>query len=264
MHTDNEPGNGTIEFSGWDCDEDAGLDAYTYSQKVEERLEGLGLVGYRDIPVLDEEHISIFPGLDVGHYFDGRLPRVIRKLNLDQISALYSLYSNWYGYLIFQTRKVAAERSEYKRKKDFLWSFLRKQYKVIDPDTGKKFSDQAVSDMARTDYRFVVADAEYEELNVLYNTMLAMCEVADQDMQVVSREVTINQLKQQKELGGPNTTPSMRDRSWMPSQGDRDDERENARAKKALANTRTIRPGTKAGKVPSKTGGRKPGPKRPR
>ena len=70
--------------------ENTGLEVYTYADRVKHRLAELGLRP-RPQPQLDEEHAGVFPGLRPGQYFDGRLPVVIRKLSLDQLSALYSL-----------------------------------------------------------------------------------------------------------------------------------------------------------------------------
>lgn len=193
----------TGEIQNFDCSEKEGMEAYSFSGRVKERLESLGVARYQR-PVVTNEHLNIIPGLRAGDAFDGRLPTVVRKLTLDQLSALYTLYTNWFGYLQYQTNLIAAERSEAKRKKEFLWSHIRKKYKNKD---GKKVSDQVCSDQARSDFRFVRVDAAYEELNVLYNCMVAMCEVAAADMKMLSREVTIHQIQAEnaaKNLGARN------------------------------------------------------------
>lgn len=182
-------------------DEITGLNLYTFADRVKTRLQAIGVGEQSQRPRLEEDHKGIFPGLKPGDYFNGRLPVVIRKLTLDQLSALYSLFASWYSYLTFQTGLIAAERSEALRQKEFLWSHIRKQYKY-NPD-GSKNSDQAMSDLARGDYRFVTAFAKYSELNAIYECMVATLEVAEQDMKMISREVTINQAKLAKEfLGG--------------------------------------------------------------
>jgi hypothetical protein len=174
----------------------------TYAQKVADRLGDLGVARYEK-PTISEDHVGVLPGLENGEYFDGRLPTVIRKLTLDQLSALYSLFSNWFGYLQFQTGLISAERSEAKKQRDFLWSLIRQQ-KKFDSDTGKKRTPQAMSDEARQDGRFIEAEAKYEELNVLYECMLSSVKVADQDMKVISREVTIHQNKIMQDSVGRN------------------------------------------------------------
>jgi hypothetical protein len=182
-------------------DEVSGLNAYQFADSVKSRFVNLvGVVG--DRPVLEEEHRGIFPGLQPGDYFTGQLPTIIRRLTLDQLSALYSLFGGWYRYLSYQTNMIAAERSEALGQKAFLWARIRQQFKY-DTD-GKKNNAQAQSDMAKKDYRFVKANSHYEELNALYGCMLAALEVAQQDMAVISREVTIHQAKMQGEAIGNN------------------------------------------------------------
>jgi hypothetical protein len=199
------PGRGREESDvapeAFSTDEVTGLSTYQFSDKVKSRfVEIVGRTG--DRPTLEEEHRGIFPGLMPGDYFTGQLPTVIRRLSLDQLSALYSLFGGWYRYLAYQTNLIAAERSEALRQKEFLWARIRQQFRV-DSD-GKKNSAQTQSDLARKDYRYVKASAHYEELNSLYSCMLAALEVAHQDMKVISREVTIHQAKLEAEYMGNN------------------------------------------------------------
>lgn len=189
-------------FGDFDADENTGMNAYTFSDRVGKRLSDLGVTSPQR-PKLHDDHTGIFVGLRAGQYFDGRLPTVIRKLSLDQLSALYSLFSNWFAYLNFKTNMVGTQRSEAIRQKEFLWSHIRSQRKKqIDPVTGKKMSDQSASDAARIDTRFIIANAKYEEFNGTHNVLKAMVEVTDQDMKVISREVTIHQEKLRKEALG--------------------------------------------------------------
>lgn len=190
-----------VSPDAFSTDEVTGLNAYQFSDRVKERF--LNIVGGMCVqPVLEDEHRGIFPGLNPGDYFRGQLPTVIRRLTLDQLSALYSLFGGWYRYLSYQTNMIAAERSEALRQKEFLWARIRQQFR-FDTD-GKKNNTQTQSDMARKDYRYVKANAHYEELNSLYGCMLAALEVADQDMKVISREVTIHQAKLESEYIGNN------------------------------------------------------------
>ena len=59
-------------------DEVTGLNAYTYSDRVKSRLNDIGL-GNVERPTLVKEHKGIFPGLEPGDYFNGRLPVVIHE-----------------------------------------------------------------------------------------------------------------------------------------------------------------------------------------
>jgi hypothetical protein len=218
----NRPVNGRVaagEIQNFDCSEKEGIEAYSYTHRVIERLEGLGVARYQK-PHVTNDHLNIIPGLKPGDAFDGRLPTVVRKLTLDQLSILYTLFTNWFGYLQYQTYLVSVERSEAKRKKEFLWSHIRTKYKGKD---GKKLSDQASSDRARNDFRFVRADSAYEELNVLHSCMSGMCEVASADMKMLSREITIHQIQLEngsKSTGARNISWPGRSGGDVPYQGE--------------------------------------------
>lgn len=179
-------------------DENHGMTAYTFADKVKKRIADLGIGNYTR-PKLEKDHEGVVLHLKRGDYFDGRLPTVIRKLTLDQLSALYSLYTNWFGYITTQFMLIAAERSEATRQRDFILNHLKNHYRLPDEE-GKKMVETAVADAAKTDKRYVLANARYEELNALYNMLEAMKDVANQDMKVISREVTIQQEKMHKEL----------------------------------------------------------------
>jgi hypothetical protein len=179
-------------------DENHGMTAYTFAEKVKRRVSDLGIGNYQR-PKLDKDHEGVVPRLKRGEYFDGRLPTVIRKLTLDQLSALYSIYSNWFGYVATQFMLVATERSEAMRQRDFLLTHLRNFYRAPDAD-GKKSPETAVTDAAKQDKRYVMANARAEELDCVYNMLSITRGIASQDMRVISREVTIQQEKFQKEL----------------------------------------------------------------
>ena len=180
------------------ADEIHGMEAYTTADRVKTRLSQLGIGNY-ERPRLEVDHEGIFHGLRSGEYFDGRLPTVIRRLSLDQLSALYSLYTNWYGYITTQYMLIAVERSEAIRKKEFILNHLKNYFRRAGGDRGK-MPETAITDAAKTDKRYITASATYEELNALYDCVEAMRKVADQDMKVISREVTIQQAKLHKEL----------------------------------------------------------------
>jgi hypothetical protein len=202
-------------------DEITGINLYTFSDRLKARLTEIGIGDQTQRPKLEEDHRGVFPGLKPGDYFNGRMPVVIRKLNLDQLSALYSLFTSWYSYLTFQTSVVAIERSESLKQKEFLWSHIRKLYKHT--DDGTRNTDQAASDLARGDYRFARANARYAELNVLWEVMLATLEVTEQDMKMISREVTINQAKMAKDVMGSGFKERvMNSRPWSVNRGAQD------------------------------------------
>jgi len=191
-------GNRTRDVSdSFDCDVEKGMEYYTYYEDVVQELNKMGFVA-RPRPCIEDDHETIYRNVRSGDFFDGRLPTVIRTLSLDQLSALYSLFSNWYGYVSYQFKLCGAKRSEAKRQKEFLWSLVR-DMKKIDPDTGKNRTDQQRSDAARFDVRFVEASGEYERLNAMYEVMEAVVNIAEQDLKTISREVTIKQTALEKE-----------------------------------------------------------------
>jgi hypothetical protein len=178
-----------------DVGEVEAMERYSYAPRIDEILESYGVTA-PPRPMLDEEHQQWIPGLVAGQYFNGRLPTIIRKMTLDQLSVLHSLFSGYFAYLAFVTNKAAAERSESLRKKEFLWSYIRDSIKrALDPETGKRPTDQSASDATRHDIRFVTASADYDVKNCVYETLTGMLKIAEQDMRVISREITIQQMK---------------------------------------------------------------------
>lgn len=193
---------GEIALEDFVTDEITGINTLTYADRVKDRLRETGIADYATRPLVPEELQGVFLGLKPGDYFNGKLPTVVRKLELDQLSALYSLFTAWFAYLTYQTNLVAVERSEAKKQMDFIWSHVRKQMKFN--RDGTKNSDQAATDNARCDFRYLKALARYEENNVFYQCMLSTLEVTEQDMAMISREVTINQVKMEKDALGSN------------------------------------------------------------
>jgi len=213
-------GGGGPEF---ETNEVTGLKMYTYSDRLKKRLEDMGISdSYR--PVLEEDHEGLLPGLVSGEYFNGRLPSSPKRLNLDQLNSLHWLFMSWFRYLTYQKNLIAAERSEALRQKEFLWSHIRKQYSVT--ADGKKNSDQTKSDMARCDYRFIKANARYEEVNALYNCMEATLDVAENDLKVISRAVTVEQIKLEKDSQGAGFRRRLGSTNWSGRETD-DADREN-------------------------------------
>jgi len=241
------PENGAANELGVEdfvTDEITGLNLYTFADRVKTRLQAIGIGEQSHRPKLEEDHRGIFPDLKPGDYFNGRLPVVIRKLTLDQLSALYSLFASWYSYLTFQTGLIAAERSEALRQKEFLWSHIRKQYKYN--TDGSKNTDQNMSDRARGDYRFVTTMAKYSELNAIYECMVATLEVAEQDMKMISREVTINQAKLAKDflgnrVGLDDTRATRGFRPWVAGRKEEEEETNETNSQDAEESKRPLR-----------------------
>lgn len=215
-----------FDNTGLRADEIEGTAAYTYAEELKAKIESYGL-SRRDRPRVTSFQEGL-TDLKAGQYFDGRLPPVLIRLSLDQLSSLYTLFSNWYAYVMSLLKTVAIERSEAKRQREFLWAMIRQQYKfdVERLDTSgnpKKRNTQEMGDMAKLDVRFINADSLYEQQNMLYQYLEAMAMVAEQDMKMISREITIQQIKIEAEynrrglLSGSvrmssTNTPSFKDR----------------------------------------------------
>lgn len=173
---------------------------YAFSDEIIEEYEKIGLIG-RKRPVLQDIHTRILGG-SVGDYYDGSTPTVVRQLSLDEVSALHSLLTNWYGYLGAQFAVYSARRNEARKKKEVSWSIIRNNYRKIGREYGVSYTDQKLSDFARQDSRFLPLDAEYEKLNAIYNTLGALLEVTKKEVESISREVTIRQVKAESEARG--------------------------------------------------------------
>jgi hypothetical protein len=176
-------------------------EVYTFAEDTIAEYEALGITG-RPRPILEEVHLGMFPDCEEGQYYDGRMPTVLKQLTLDEVSAMLSLSCNWHGYISGQHAIYFAQRAEAKKKKDSLWSIVRNNYRKMGRRHGVKYTDQKLSDFARQDKRFVVADAVYERLNVVYNTLSDLVDVTKKELDTISREVTIRQAKAEAEARG--------------------------------------------------------------
>jgi hypothetical protein len=193
------------------CDQDDAERYYTFSDRVIDKLQGLG-VGNMPIPELRNEHDGIFNKMKAGSYFDGRLPTTIRKLSFDQLSATLTLVTDWYTYIMQQAMLIEAELSEAKRQKEFMWALVRTRIKDTARSQGKKISDVLASDLAKIDSRFVKVDAIFIEKDTLNNCMQAMLRSAGHNLKTVSREITIRQIKEEAEARARGLGSSAGDR----------------------------------------------------
>lgn len=175
--------------------------AYTFSQEAIDSYEEIG-VSSRHRPKVDSIHSAVFPGLEAGQYYDGRMPPNLKHLSLDELSAILSLSCNWHGYISSQFALVSARRMEALARKESIWSIIRNYYRKVGLKWGTKFSDQKLSDFARQDTRFIDANADYVRLNAIYGTLDALVEVTGKEMETISRTVTIRQTKAESEARG--------------------------------------------------------------
>lgn len=186
------PGLGDSFDVDFDVDEVTGTEAYAFSDRVIDEAKRIG-IAKENRPRIMREHTTIFPDMKVGQYFDGCLPTVIRTLSLDQVSALYSLFSSWYSYVAFQTKKVAAQRSQAGAQKELIWSMVRQQKRY--DDEGKKRDVSTMNDEAHKDRRFIEIDSAYKYLDSLYDLLSASTTTTSNDLKVISREITIRQIE---------------------------------------------------------------------
>jgi hypothetical protein len=176
---------------------------YSYSDTVRSRLAETGVTPTAR-PIIEEEHVSIFSGpyaMEVGEPFDGRLPTVIRKLSLDQLSDLHVLFNAWFSYVSYQEKFTDMQKAEADRRKEFVEAKLKILYtNTPDPHTKKKRTDQQVRDATKTDLRYIEVNSFYYQMRALHACLEAAVKTAEQDLKTISREVTRVKMKQDKEL----------------------------------------------------------------
>jgi hypothetical protein len=63
-------------------------------------------------------------------------------------------------------------------------------------------TDQRLSDLARYDERFVSVNRDYLELNCLYDCIESLRKIAEKDMEVISREITVRDVQINAEARG--------------------------------------------------------------
>lgn len=180
-----------------------GEKAYSYSDTVRARLAETGVTP-TSRPMIEEEHVSIFSGpyaMDAGEPFDGRLPTVIRKLSLDQLSDLHVLFNAWFAYVSYQEKFTDMQKSEAERRKEFVEAKLKILYtNTPDPHTKKKRTDPQVRDSTRTDRRFLEVNAFFHQMKALHGCLEAAVKTAAEDLKTISREVTRVKMKLDQEL----------------------------------------------------------------
>lgn len=202
----------TFDDETFGVGEEEGKQHYTYAEKALRRLQTMGL-GNISRPIVEEVHARIY-GVAVRSYFDGRMPSTLKSLSLDELSSLYTLFCNYNAYLVQEYSKIAAERSEASKQKSLMWSMIRMKHLKAAREFDMALSDQKCSDLTRYDKRFVEPDGVYEELNVMKDCLEAVLRVIDQNMKVLSREVTIREAKVEAEARGRGLHSRFRERTY--------------------------------------------------
>lgn len=185
----------------FEVDVDTGDKLYSFVDKAQTRLSELG-INPPEIPTMEDEHVVIFDDyqgmrIGAGDRFDGRFPTVIRRLSLDQLSALQSLFTSWYKYIAYQSELLASQKSEADKRRGLRQARLRNTLSM--DKEGNKRTDQQRTNAAKYDRRFIEADADYEELAAADRILKAILKGAEQDLKTISREITVNQALQEQE-----------------------------------------------------------------
>jgi hypothetical protein len=239
-------GESEISKDTFIADEVTGLEMYEFAEEVKERLEAMGIKEDSiQMPVLYEEHRGIFPDLEPGEYFDGRMPHVLKRLNLDQLSSLSGLMNSWHQYVVSKRSLVAVERSEAQGQRKFILSLVRRQYK----DSGECSSDKEADEAANQDFRFLEADSKLAKADTVYKTLDDFCGLAKSNMTTLSRELSNIRTKLEQEMSGSVGRPPHRAQSWR---------RQNAEAEDPQEAPKPRRFNPKKGAAPKRQPSRKP------
>jgi len=170
------------------CSIDDGRKIYDIADEALTAAAAIGVV-VPDRPVYDEEHEELFQGVQAGMYFDGRVPTVVRRLTLDQLSNLYALLLAWYSYLAAQLGEWRIRKSQTKAIANNTEAYLRELYK------GRGASDQGARDQAKHDHRFVEDLAAHERADAVFSLVEMASKTASKNLELVSREITVRGLQ---------------------------------------------------------------------
>jgi hypothetical protein len=140
-------------------------------------------------PKLTEQHDGIYADIEVGEYFDGRMPMVVKTLSLAQISALYALFMNWYAYVFAQEKKWKAKMSEALKLNKHIEAACRRLH--AHDEHGDKRSDQLARVLAKLDVDFMEAERNLEITKATHDMIEAQLKVANKNLAMISREITL-------------------------------------------------------------------------
>lgn len=239
------PGDGSISSRSEQYDEtfavglEEGEEMYTFADGVVQELEkkGFGLIAR---PVIEKEHTSIFPGLNEGDYFDGRMPTILKKLSLDQVSMLYSLFNGWHAYIISELNIIQIEYSEATQKQELLWAMVRVRHKKHGRKVGVTISDQLASDLTRGDTRYIEANAKLLQVKALKSSVEKLIKVVETNLKLISREITVRGVQAQTEQRGANFSSRVRSARYANQSVEQGDKDEDRGSEKVSAKNRTV------------------------
>jgi hypothetical protein len=186
------------------CGVDDGRRIYNINDIVKSEAENIGVTTVVR-PQLDQVHTSIFPGTKEGHYFDGRMPTVMKRLSLDQLSHLHSLLQSWYSYLAHQQAMWKVRKAATKQILDNTEACLRGLYK------SEGNSDQNARDMATHDMRYVEDNAELAKASAIATLIDAALRSAWHNIELVTQELITRGVQLKTTMSGRNFNRSFGD-----------------------------------------------------
>lgn len=169
------------------------LEKYSYGDRVIEEVTRLGIHELPQ-PQFEEDHLSIFRGVkdskgrpvQVGTFYEGQIPSIVKNYSLDEITVLYMLAEHWLNFLTYQSMVAKLRKAEAGKKLAYLEVRLRKK---AEQKYDKK-TDQLIRDEARINPLYVEQDAKYEELKMTSDLVETAVKIAIRNMNAISREVT--------------------------------------------------------------------------
>lgn len=171
---------------------DDARELYQFADPALAILEEIG-IPMPQRPKLIETYQSMYPDIEVGVDFDGRMPPGVRALTLNQISALYSLFMNWYSYVASKEKEWKAKKAEAKKIREHMQAASRRLHAF--DEYGEKRSDQVARDMAKVDYDFMESEANLELVSAVHELIEAQLSVASKNLSMISREITVRGLE---------------------------------------------------------------------
>lgn len=172
-------------FSAPTTDQDAIEEKYSFASKVVTEMQRIGITE-PERPVFHSEHLTIFPGVENGQYFDGRMPLVVKGMSLQELGTLYHLFQCWYAYLMYQYSVWKVRTSEAERKRSVLTTLLQKKY-------GESQSVEKAKTEAKADSRYVEVDAEFETAKAMSDVLDCQIKITSKSMSMISRTITIKE-----------------------------------------------------------------------
>lgn len=144
-------------------------------------------------PKLTEDHTGIYKDIEIGEYFDGRMPMTTKSLSLTQISSLYGLFTNWYAYVFAKEKEWRARKSEALKLSKHIEAACRRLH-AYDAD-GSKRSDQMARTLAKLDLDFMEAERSLEIATATHDLIESQLKVANKNLAMISREITLRGLQ---------------------------------------------------------------------